>query len=711
MHIKLDWNSGKPMIETRGICRNFSVGGLLLPVLKDINVIIHHGEFVALVGPSGSGKTTLMNIIGCLDRPTSGMYILDGQDISKLSNSQMGYLRGRKIGFVFQNFNLLPRTSALENVLMPALYSRDGEEHWTQTINRAKKLLEAVGLGTRLNHVPSQLSGGEQQRVAIARALINQPRLLLADEPTGNLDSVTGGEILRLFQMLNRRYGISILLISHDSHVRAFARRMILIEDGSLVREESICENQDKQLADSPDFIKNTYYQDFASIGSREKISNYFLHNLQRIFTRHATLLIGLKRNLLRTALTMLGVIIGVAAVITVIELSAGASKSIQLTVANMGVANVVVYPDNSHRTGVQRRSPVSLTQDDADAIVENVSEVMATAPVVHTRGQVVFGNKNWYVQNIIGTTADYFTIRDWQDMAFGRYFGLQDLDNGSLVCVIGKTLANKLFGEDYPVGQEVRIDGIPFQIIGVLKSKGSSLLGADQDDIIVAPLKTVRARLRGQLIGGDIGVKATDSMRFRSEIPSKGYLPVGVDYILVKTVGHEKLSLAARGINETLRVKYNLSGADNRFNIYDNTEVANAFNRTVELLSTLGISVSAISLLVGGIGIMNIMMVSVIERTKEIGIRMAVGATPLNIRNQFVTESVIICVLGGFAGIMVGRIGSDFLGKYLGWPVEVSLGAAAISVFISVTIGIAFGFYPAWKASRLDPIQSLRFE
>lgn len=705
MQSNVDNNSADLIVDTRHIFRNFEVGGYTLPVLKDINLNIIHGEFVALMGVSGSGKTTLMNIIGCLDRPSSGLYLLDGEDISTLSATQIGYLRGEQIGFVFQNFNLLPRTSALENVLLPALYSRNKKEHWHETISRAKALLNSLGLEARYQHLPSQLSGGEQQRVAIARALINRPRLLLADEPTGNLDSATGGEILRLFQTLNRQYEISILLISHDSHVTSFADRIVHIEDGSLTGEISLVSGK-LDLADDP--LRVSQCSDNESIPSSDFSR---AENLLRIFMRYTSLLIGLKRNLLRTALTMLGVIIGVAAVITVIELSYGASKAIQLTVANMGVSNMVVSPDNSYRTGVQRKTPVTLTPEDANAIVENVSEVLAAVPVVHTRAQVVHGNKNWFTHNVIATTPDYFVIRDWQDMAFGKGFDEYHLANSSLVCVIGRTLATKLFGEQYPIGEEIRIDGTPFQVIGVLSSKGSSLLGADQDDIMIAPLKTVKSRLRGQLIGADVGVGAAESMRFRPEIPSNSYRPVGVDYILVKTSGHEKLSLAARGIDELLRSRYKFLDDSKRFKIYDNTEVSNAFNRTVDLLSSLGISVAAISLIVGGIGIMNIMLVSVIERTREIGIRMAVGATPTNIRNQFITESVLTSVLGGVIGIIVGRTGSDYLGKFLEWPVEASVAAAVIAVVISVTVGIVFGFYPAWKASRMDPIYSLRFE
>ncbi len=694
------------LIQVKGIRREFQLDGLFVPVLNGVNLTIRKGELVALMGASGSGKTTLMNILGCLDHPSAGTYRLDGEEISNLSSVQLAHIRRERIGFVFQTFNLLPRTSALENVLMPAIYFQNTET-WGKTLSRARELLCSVGLGSRHNHIPAQLSGGEQQRVAIARALINRPQLLLADEPTGNLDSQTGRDILALFRRLNRDHGITILLVTHDPNVAANADRVIRVADGVILGDEleTIVTYKDP----CPQWISTPPAR---QTNNSEPALKSARTDLWQLLALIRMALATLSRNLMRSTLTLLGIVIGVAAVITLMEISAGASTAIQLTVANMGVSNLVVSPVSREPDGFSRKINKPLSSEDARAIGDNILGVASVAPIIHTRGQVVYGDRNWFTRNVIGTTPEFLAVRDWEILALGNKFHEQDVAVGTQVCLIGQTLAKKLFGESYPVGQDLRVNNIPMRVIGVLSSKGSSLLGADQDDILIAPLKTVRDRFQGHTIGSDKGVKVADIYRNRpSHQRASAYRSEEVNYILVHLTGPDKLASTAQEIQNFLRARHQLGENEDDFSIHDNAELSRAFNRTVELLSSLGMAVAIVSLLVGGIGIMNIMLVSVTERTKEIGIRLAVGATPANIRNQFLIESIILCLIGGALGILAGRTGSQFTGNLLGWPVEVSTQAAMIAVFVSITVGILFGIYPAWKASRLDPIQSLRFE
>jgi len=685
-------------IEASDIRRSFRLGEVELSVLKGVDLRIARGEFVALMGASGSGKTTLMNLLGGLDRQTSGSYRLDGSALDEATPDRLAEIRSGHIGFVFQNFNLLSRTSALDNVLMPAAYSAHRESREALQ-GRASELLAMVGLGARMNHVPAQLSGGEQQRVAIARALINQPQLLLADEPTGNLDSVTGREILGLFQRLNREYGLTILLVTHDPNVASCADRVVRILDGEIIDDEKNREPDDLQVAESPKLPP-----------MRRQADRQHDLGLGRLTMVLAIAASALRRNVMRTALTMLGIIIGVAAVITVTEISAGASLAIQRTVANMGVGNLVVRPSRIVRGGVSQGVAESLSPGDAQALTAQIDEVIEAAPVVHTSGQLVHGNRNWYARQIIGTTPAFFAVRDWLPMALGKPFSDRDARIGTQMCVIGQTLVDRLFEGQYPIGEEIRVQNVPLKVVGVLNRKGANLLGFDQDDLLVAPLVTVKFRLGQQ--SGAIPVKVVERLRERTDYDAKrGGRNEDVSYILVKTPGASALQAAMDGVGEVLRKRHNLQGRADDFEVNDNTELSDAFARTVHLLSSLGMTVAAVSLLVGGIGIMNIMLVSVTERTKEIGIRMAVGANRQNIRNQFLVESVMLSLIGGAIGILAGRSGSVFAGGLLGWPIEVSPLAATLAVVVSVTVGVAFGYYPAWQASRLDPIQSLRFE
>jgi macrolide transport system ATP-binding/permease protein len=715
-------------IELRDLYKTYHLGEIDVPVLKGISLNVSHGEFVALMGTSGSGKTTLMNILGCLDRPSSGEYWLEGQDVVALSADEWAQLRNQKIGFVFQTFNLLPRTSALENVIMPLSYTA---QHLSdqETRQRAGDLLRRVGLGDRLDHEPSQLSGGQQQRVAIARALINHPAILFADEPTGNLDSKTSEEVLELFTQLNEEEGVTIILVTHDEDVARSAKRVIRITDGVVEAEEPQTQKaQGGQVGSSPPAGSEVVAK------LRSGLAWLRLQWMVR------TALHGLRRNVMRAALTTLGIVIGVAAVIAMMEIGRGSSNAIQATIASMGANNLLVLPGTASSGGVSfgTGSVMTLTPQDAEAILNESPAIKSTAPIVRARTQVIYGNRNWVPSFIYGTTPAWLDVREW-GLAEGDMFTNRDVRNASKVCVLGQRLVRELFQGENPIGKEVRVQNVSFRVIGILTGKGANMMGMDQDDVLLAPWTTIKFRVTGasattanqSAAGSGSGSGATTTVNSLNQIypnaqnqlypiPSATQAadtpqPVrftNVDQILTAGRSSQEIPAAITQITQILRERHRIGpGKPDDFSIRDMTEMTKALSSTGTLMTKLLLAVALISLLVGGVGIMNIMLVSVTERTREIGLRMAVGAWSRDILQQFLAESVILCFCGGAVGILAGRGISLLVRAFLGWPTELSLGAIVAAFAVSVTVGIVFGFYPAWKASRLDPIIALRYE
>jgi ABC-type antimicrobial peptide transport system permease subunit len=448
--------------------------------------------------------------------------------------------------------------------------------------------------------------------------------------------------------------------------------------------------------------------------------------------------LMALGRNVTRAVLTCLGIIIGVGAVIAMMQIGNGSSSAIQRTISTMGAANLSVQPGTAASGGVSfgAGSVMTMTPDDAEAIASECPAVRAAAPVVRTRSQVVYGAKNWVPFFIYGTTPDYLAVRDWDKLPEGEAFTDRDVRNASKVCVIGQSIKRQLFGDEDPIGKEIRIKNVSFRVVGVLAAKGANMMGFDQDDIVIAPWTTIKYRVSGSSasVGNQSAAAAVDTadqMNTLSNLyPSNGVVlyparsaaekanqpvPVkfaNIDEIQLAAMSVDQVPQAMTQITEVLRERHRLRANEpDDFSLRSMTEMTRALGTTTIMMTRLLLVVAAISLVVGGVGIMNIMLVSVTERTKEIGLRMAVGARMRDILGQFLTEAVLLCLLGGAIGIVLG-VGSSWLVTYfLSWPTESSPLAIIVAVAVSALVGIVFGFYPALKASRLDPIEALRYE
>lgn len=713
------------LIRLENITKTYHVGEIDLPVLKGVSLSIERGEYVALMGASGSGKTTLMNLLGCLDRPTSGRYWLDGVELSQISADERANVRNRQIGFVFQSFNLLARTSALENVLLPLEYAAEHPAEQERSA-RARELLERVGLADRLEHVPSQMSGGQQQRVAIARSLINRPVLLLADEPTGNLDSRTSAEIMEMFDRLHEE-GMTIVLVTHDPEVAARAERVVRLRDGLVAGDErQRPRHPPPQAMAAHDLVPAAPHPIAARRGGRFPVPRTL-----------RTALGAILRNKMRSALTIKGIIIGVAAVISMMEIGQGSKTAIAQTIASMGANNLIVMSGAASSGGVTfgSGSVLTLTPQDAETIQKQAPAVSHVAPIVRSRTQVVYGNRNWVPVFIYGTIPEFLQVRDWEDLEDGEMFLDRDVRQGTKVCVVGQTIVRELFQGESPIGAEIRVKNVSLRVIGVLPRKGANMMGMDQDDIIITPWTTLKYRVSGQQLADTNQSTAArtdtaEQVNTLNElypgssplypVPSPLQLadtpqPVrftNIDQIHIKAASAEEVPQAIQQINTILRERHHLrAGQPDDFNIRDMTEQTRTLASTSDLMGGLLLAVALISLVVGGVGIMNIMLVSVTERTREIGLRMAVGAAAGKILTQFLVEAIVLCLLGGAFGIAVGRGTSFLVTAVLQWPTEPSLAAAAAAVIVSITVGVVFGFYPAWKASRLDPIAALRYE
>lgn len=646
--------SAPPLLRLVGVNKTFERGEMPVTALDGIDLEIAQGEFIAIVGQSGSGKSTLMNVLGCLDRPSAGSYQVRGVDVGQLDPDELAALRRDTFGFVFQRYNLLPALTAVENVELPAIYAG---RSLNERAARARSLLVRLGLGDRFDHRPTQLSGGQQQRVSIARALMNGAEVVLADEPTGALDSKSGLEVLELLQQLHRQ-GHTIVLITHDMQIAERAHRVVELFDGRVVADRRLV---GAAAARSP------------ALGS--EIQAFAPGVLADVREAARMAYRSLCTNWFRSLLTLLGVVIGVAAVVTMMAIGNGSKAAVMERIDSLGTNLLLVFP------GAPGQRPsgdtlATLTPDDARSVAA-LPGVQTVSPERRDRKTLRFGNLD-YQTTVTGAWPGYMKIQNWQ-IAAGEFFNEEDVKRAAAVVVLGNTVKENLFGRADPVGKFVLIGNVPFEVIGVLAEKGANAFGSDMDDTAIVPLETGFVRLFGHKF---------------------------VSMINVKLAGTDPGGGVEAALTALLTGRHRLVD----FQVRSTSELAAMASETQDTFTYMLAAVAAISLLVGGIGVMNIMLVNVTERTREIGVRMATGARAANILLQFNTEALVICGVGGLVGVALG-LGSAALIHVFGTPVSYTLVPVVLAFSCAFITGLLFGYLPARKAAHLDPVIALASE
>ena len=651
-----------PLIELRGVCRTFVTdGGVEVRALRDIDLKIYPGEFVGIMGQSGSGKSTLMNILGCLDRPTSGTYLFAGRNINSFDSDGLAWLRREAFGFVFQSYNLLATETAEENVEVPGIYA--GLSTAEREL-RAQSLLSTLGLGDRMDHRPNQLSGGQQQRVSIARAMMNGGNIILADEPTGALDSRSGEEVMALLEELAGK-GHTVILITHDASVAQHADRIIEFQDGRVVNDSGHAEG-----AVNP--AKNKELRElFMSRKTASLIGG--LNEAMRMAFR------SLIANAFRTFLTLLGIVIGVASVVALLAIGEGAQSDIISRIQGIGTNILNVRPERAE--GQRRDMPSRLSFEDADAIVDGVPNVAYTLPEVSGSMTIRHGSYD-YSADVRAVSDTMPLAKSWQ-LASGVFFTRVDSDEHTPVAVLGAEVYDEIFPEGGdPLGKWILLRNVPFQVIGVLTRKGDT--GRDNpDDAVYVPLKAGAMRLFGEQYARQIEV-AVEDVETISETEDDLF-----DFLLQRHNGVED------------------------FEISNAAEFLETLEQTQQTLRMFLGAVGGIALLVGGIGVMNIMLVSVTERTREIGVRMATGARQRDILMQFLAEAIVVSLFGGLLGVGLGFGAGALLEALPNLNINVvySSTPAIIAFSCAAATGLIFGFAPARKAAKLDPVVALSNE
>ncbi len=652
-----------PLLQLCSVSREYRSGDGKFAALKDINLSIDAGEMIAIVGASGSGKSTLMNILGCLDRPTSGAYRVAGVDVASLTADALSTLRRERFGFVFQRYNLLPDLTALENVGVPAVYAGIARP---ARHARARELLASLGLQTRLEHRPNQLSGGQQQRVSIARALMNGGEVILADEPTGALDSRAGAELLETLKSLHTR-GHTIVLVTHDHNVAMHAERLVELRDGQIIcdrrcaRSAGDVDNPGIQIRPSPPHDSPRRWRLLAD--ERGRLSEAF-----------QMAILAMKANRLRTFLTMLGIIIGIASVASVVALGQGGQQRILTMIRGMGVNTVDIYPGTGWGDPKAARIE-TLTPADAEAISRQ-GNVDSVTPTASATASIRFGSAS-VSGTINGVGESYFRVHDMR-LDEGTLFTASDTNSLAQVVVIDENTRSRLFrASEHAVGQIVFLGPVPFRVVGVARPR----LPGDPNLNVWAPFTAVMGRISGQHHLKGITARV-----------SEGSPPDLMEQVIGQL----------------------LSQRHGRRDFYmNNTDtIRKSVKAATDTMRNVVLSIAVVSLIVGGIGVMNIMLVSVAERTREIGIRMAVGARRFDILSQFIIEAVLVCVLGGTLGVALSFAASFFLPRLLPqFPMIFSLYSVSMAVGVSMVIGVVFGFVPARHAAKLDPIEALARE
>jgi macrolide transport system ATP-binding/permease protein len=642
------------ILDLSDIHKHYINGDTTVRALDGVSLKIRRGEFVAIMGQSGSGKSTLMNILGCLDRPTTGSYKVLGREAANLEPDELASLRRETFGFVFQKYNLLATATAGENVEIPSVYAGLPKH---KRAERAASLLARLGLGDRTGHRPSELSGGQQQRVAIARALVNDPPVILADEPTGALDSKSGDEVLALLKQLHAE-GRTIILITHAENVAQHAGRIVRIQDGRIFEDTGSCTDQTTESVE-------------ANHRSFESAVGLMASMQEALVTAWRSLRV----NIFRTMLTLLGIIIGVAAVVAMLAVGEGSRQKVLDRISSFGTNLMLIRPGAA---GIRNAGDIAtLVPDDAAAIkaLPNVETALAERS---SRLTVRYGNLD-YQTSAQGTSEDFPSARDWP-VAEGQFFNADDMKHYAAVVVLGRTVAKTLFPDgSSPIGKYILMRSVPFVVIGVMSDKGASPNGSDQDDVIFVPINTGLVRLFGKNYLSSITIKVKDSA---------------------------DIEATQARVEALLKARHNTED----FSVRNMASFLQAAMETQDTFTLLLGTVAAISLLVGGIGVMNIMLVSVVERTREIGIRMATGARMRDIMLQFNIEAAVVCAAGGMLGILVGMIAGLVL-RYSGMTVIFSVTPAALAFACASATGLAFGYLPARKAAQLDPVVALATE
>ena len=722
-----------PIIELQRITRLYQVGGVELRALDDVTLTVGRGEFVAIMGASGSGKSTLMNVCGCLDRPTSGRYLFEGVDLARLGEPVLARMRSERIGFVFQSFNLLARTSAIENVALPLFYAASGPLGRRERLARAGAALAELGLRERGQNTASQLSGGQQQRVAIARALINRPQVLLADEPTGNLDTRTSHEIMQTLRRLNSEQAVTVIVVTHERDIAAYADRIITMRDGRIVTDEPNAAPVSSPGSPRSAGAVSAWAAPAAGPGpslpragappvSAAAASLGFV----RMILSSAAQAVG--RNALRSILTMLGVFIGVAALIAMVAVGQGANQAVARQIESLGTNMLVVVPGATTAGGVRAGfgSASTLTTADAAALRRDDPAVADVGYMIRQIAQVQYGGANW-TTGIQGVTPQYMRITNWR-IAAGRALDAADERSADMVALIGQTVYRELFAPyENPVGARINVRGRSMRVVGLLAAKGQTAFGQDQDDVVMIPFSAAEQKVLGvaapsaaQGIAttsiGNATMNVTTSAAAFPPPPNPYNIPPRmtgyVNAIFVQAASRTLVAAALQQVTDTLMRRHRIApGATQDFAVHNLSQIAQTAEGSSRIMALLLAVVASISLLVGGIGIMNILLVSVTERTREIGLRMAIGARRLHVLLQFLVESIFLSVTGGAAGILAGVAASFVISAVAKWPTSLSTGAIGGGFVFAAAVGIFFGYYPARKAARLNPIEALRYE
>ena len=649
----------KPLMEVKGLLREFKAGEQTIRVLHDINLTIHQGEMVAIIGQSGSGKSTLMNILGCLDQATAGDYKIFGQSVSRLDADELAKLRREHFGFIFQRYHLLGDINARDNVSVPAVYAgMDGQAR----NERAEQLLADLGLADKVNNRPSQLSGGQQQRVSIARALMNGGDIILADEPTGALDSKSGEDVVQILKDLNAQ-GHTIIMVTHDPGLAAQAERVIEIKDGYIIADYK---NEDYQRpAAQP-----------ASIIDKHRKSA-FGSFIDRLFEAFKMSLLAMRAHKMRTLLTMLGIIIGIASVVSVVGLGKGSQAQILSNISALGTNTITVTDGYPYGDPRRQYNDDNLTPQDAQAVADQ-PYVISVSPQLNSNMSVRYRNVQ-EAASISGVGKDYLDVSG-EKLAMGQGFDEQSILKRTQDVIIDSN-AKKTFFPDTanPIGEVLLIGSVPGRVIGVLEPNEGGFSRSADTPTLYMPYTTMMSRLIGSAY---------------------------IESFIALIDNNISSSAAESAISELMKSRH---GTDD-FRIRNSDSIRQTIESTTAAMTLLISSIAIISLIVGGIGVMNIMLVSVTERTNEIGVRMAVGARQSDIMQQFLIEAVLVCILGGLLGIGMAFAIGELINRVGGDSFKVIYSSTSIiAAFVcSTLIGVVFGFLPARNAAKLDPVEAL---